>query len=856
MRTFQYINRDIVNPIDLNTLSKTYSTLEQGHQQAVKAASDLQIEMAKLPLNEAEDAWRQQRISEIQQTIADNTTFGNAYEALDDIIAKAGDLSSDAGMIGRLRAQQDYKTYLDNLNKRTDLPEADKEYFREKNKYYYADKYDDKGNVIGGSKWTPIEQEVASPDMVKMMDQAIRIAAKDAGGSNTVYYKDASGNYTTNSNLSVDELPYVNKSGKYEKLTKEKLMLAMDSVIANTPGAIEGLEQDYKVANWRHNKNNVGGVDETTDEKGLKLNFNQYLEKRLTGFYQSASYSHYYSEVTPLEGMSVKAANARQAASSVGYGDVARGIANARNTTPGDYTIRKTSALSGVVAQRLAATEMLKGVMDNAGIEFDINDIDGSYDRLKDYYKKNGEIVPKGIYDTYNAYKEGVDVYNQLLSNVDDNVRDMAVFTSALENGVDLSMLKNPDGDLNPYVKQVVELHNKAFGDKNEIPIYLKGDFDETIQQIPDYKEYGLKIKTDSNGKKYLSFNKENVGNSYIIANLIDNISIKPKTIRVIEPGFANISVFEGTSDYFSKVKKLYDKTSKAVDKVINLNDEPIPAELVSEYDVVETIVTDGYNNGKWSDLNAARKDIREHLTSSLDNVIGQRIDIAVGKDGHPLEYGFDSSQRFSIMEAIKRIRTADPVSVNISYDKNTLDTFIKVRLTDDIKNDDAINSYLRDANLNNVNTFTIRTPNLFNDPAKNDLMSSAQFRHQKQFTDLVDAGVYSFGLPDGSAIITDGTGNYGIQRGNSISGITRQDAIDAYSASKFFEDARYTYDAVVNMYGEDNIPTDINNSLGTTILNIVKSMSVQDKNITSIEELSPSGKYLYNKLINSLVNE
>lgn len=857
MRTFQYINRDIVNPIDLNTLSKTYSTLEQGHQQAIKAASDLQIEMAKLPLNEAEDAWRQQRINDIQQIIADNTTFGNAYGALDDIIAKKGDLRSDAGMIGRLRAQQDYKTYLDNLNKRTDLPEADKEYFREKNQYYYADKYDDKGNVIGGSKWTPIEQEVASPDMVKMMDQAIRIAAKDAGGSNTVYYKDASDNYTTNSNLSVDGLPYVNKSGRYEKLTKEKLMLAMDSVIANTPGAIEGLEQDYKVANWRHNKNNVGGIDETTDEKGLKLNFNQYLEKRLTGFYQSASYNHYYSEVKPLEGMSVKAGNARQAASSVGYGDVARGIANARNTTPGDYTIRKTSALSGVVAQRLAATEMLKGVMDNAGIEFDINDIDGSYDRLKDYYKKNGEIVPKNIYDTYNAYKEGVDAYNQLLSNADGDVRDMAIFTSALENGVDLSMLKDSDGNLNPYAKQFVELHNEAFGDKDEIPIYLKGNFDETIQQIPDYKEYGLRIKTDSNGKKYLSFNKENVGNSYIIANLIDDISIrKPKTIRVIEPGFTNINTFEGTSDYFSKVKKLYDKTSKAVDKVINLNDEAIPAELVSEYDVVETIVTDGYNNGKWSDINAARKDIREHLSSSLDNVVGQRIDIAVGKDGHPLEYGFDSSQRFSIMEAIKRIRTADPASVNISYDKNTLDTFIKVRLTDDIKNDDAINSYLRDANLNNVNTFTIRTPNLFNDPAKNDLMSSAQFRHQKQFTDLVNAGVYSFRLPDGSALITDGVGNYGIQQGNSISGITRQDAIDAYSASKFFDDARYTYDAVVNMYGEDNIPADINNSLGITILNIVKSMSVQDKNITNIDELSPSGKYLYNKLINSLVNE
>ena len=202
MRTFQYINRDIVNPIDLNTLSKTYSTLEQGHQQAVKAASDLQIEMAKLPLNEAEDAWRQQRINEIQQTIADNTTFGNAYGALDDIIAKAGDLSSDAGMIGRLRAQQDYKTYLDNLNKRTDLPEADKEYFREKNQYYYTDKYDDKGNVIGGSKWIPIEQEVSHVPMDKIFTQALAWAAKETGGGQQVTFLDKNGNPTTDPNKS------------------------------------------------------------------------------------------------------------------------------------------------------------------------------------------------------------------------------------------------------------------------------------------------------------------------------------------------------------------------------------------------------------------------------------------------------------------------------------------------------------------------------------------------------------------------------------------------------------------------------------------------------------------------------
>ena len=61
-------------------------------------------------------------------------------------------------MIGRLRAQQDYKAYMDNLDKRTDLSEDYKNYYRAINKYNYQDITDKNGNVIGGSKWTPIDK--------------------------------------------------------------------------------------------------------------------------------------------------------------------------------------------------------------------------------------------------------------------------------------------------------------------------------------------------------------------------------------------------------------------------------------------------------------------------------------------------------------------------------------------------------------------------------------------------------------------------------------------------------------------------------------------------------------------------
>ena len=83
--------------------------------------------------------------------------------------------------------------------------------------------------------------------------------------------------YVTNPKLSVDNLPYYSVQGEFKRITKEKLREALNTVIANTDGAIEGLQQDFEIAKWRHNKPDGLVVDETTDDKGLPLNFEQYL---------------------------------------------------------------------------------------------------------------------------------------------------------------------------------------------------------------------------------------------------------------------------------------------------------------------------------------------------------------------------------------------------------------------------------------------------------------------------------------------------------------------------------------------------------------------------------------------------
>lgn len=297
MKLFNPIHRDYKAPADLGTLEKTYNTLEQGHREAVRAASELETAMANLDLNENESEWRQQKIDDIRTTIQQNTLHGNAYGALDNIIAKAGNIASDQGMIGRLNAQKDYKAYMDRLENRNDIPEDYKEYFRENNPYRYQDQVDKNGKIIGGTKWQPIEREVSTVDLSKLIIGGINLAAKESGGGTVTRWLDENGNPTNDPAKAYDGEIYDERSSSYQRLGKDKIIKGIQAYIETTPGAKESLNQDYKIAKWKHDKlvkSNDGNtvVSDITDNNGILLNEAQYLAKRINPAVQAAEYNN------------------------------------------------------------------------------------------------------------------------------------------------------------------------------------------------------------------------------------------------------------------------------------------------------------------------------------------------------------------------------------------------------------------------------------------------------------------------------------------------------------------------------------------------------------------------------------
>nr|DAO79690.1 MAG TPA: hypothetical protein [Crassvirales sp.] len=515
MEKFKNINRDYVSPINLETLSKTYDTLEQGHKEAVKAASDLEVAIANMDLDESEDAWKQGKINEIKNTIANNTIYGNSYAALDNIIVKSGDLGSDAGLLGRLQANKDHKAFEAKIDA-MDMPQDYKDMYKELNPYTYQDKIDKNGKVIGGTRWTPNVSPTKVIPMNQIMNQALQWAAKESGGGTQTKFIDTEGNlsstYTPGSEMAV----FSTTTGSWQRLTKDKIRKAVEAAIANTPGAKESIDQDYNVQLWHANKKEENDV---TDRNGILMTKEQYLESRLNPFYDAASFYNSQSSVTYNKNWQNELALARRSRSGSGSGsdeELGRKF-NAESTKAG---IVVTKNIAPEQAQAAVTTSKIK-LRQYLGNDYIIDDKD--IDTIKDDIKsiKN----PTDRYEALKAlrdYENNNDYINSITENADSDTKGAIKTLLAITTGSDMPT----DNDSKKWKDKWNNRVNEIFG-TNGIRQYCKDKdtYDTIIANlggIEQVKSYGFNAGY-KNGKYYIDCPKSAINNYYAFAKAAKN---------------------------------------------------------------------------------------------------------------------------------------------------------------------------------------------------------------------------------------------------------------------------------------------------------------------------------------------
>lgn len=495
--------RQQVNPIDLNVLARTYNTLEQGHQQAIQTKSQIDAQLAQLDLNEAEDAWRQEQLNKVRNALTENMQYGNAYSSLDDIVGTYGDITSSPGMIGRLRAQQDYKAYMDNLDKRTDLSEDYKNYYRTVNKYNYQDITDKNGNVIGGSKWTPIDKEVSEIPMNQILNQALQWAAKEQGGGSQTRWLDANGKVTDDITKSVTGEIYSHTKGDWQRLSKAKLAEAVKAVIENTPGAKASLEQDYKIAKWKYDQN--GSNPDITDKNGILLTPEQYLAKRIDPFYNAATFYNQDSNTIYGEAWKAQLALAKQAG---------LGSTNQRKQAIDNLTYKGTPVRIDNFMPAQAQAEITSNRQSIAGLLNKYNP-----DINIDLATANPDDIRTSIMTNITSPSDRAYALSYLNDIIDNQEYINSLKVGKSQDSIDgfdtyNSIISLSDLPNNKYSDTYSKYVNQIFGDSSSIRQYFNNDdvYNSFINALGGEKKatsLGIRFGSDGNGYRYAELPKD-----------------------------------------------------------------------------------------------------------------------------------------------------------------------------------------------------------------------------------------------------------------------------------------------------------------------------------------------------------
>lgn len=552
MKTYQIIEPPFVAPVDLQTLNTAYNNLQTRHDEAIKATSELKTAVANLDLNEAEESFRNKLISDIEYTIDSNTAYGNSASAYDNIMKLSGDIASDTALIGRLKAQQAYTAYKNQVDS-MDMPEDYKEYFKEMNPYYYEDKFDKDGNVIGGSTWNPIKTPTTVVNLADIVDKGIRRVAEESGQTVVTRWLDKDGKITTDPTKAFDGEVYDVTTNTYSRLGHDKIVKSIMAVIEETPGAKESLDQDYEVAVWKHKKNSTDAltVSDVTDENGKILGPTEYLAKRINDAAATAAYNKSVTQTTYGRGL----ATYNKAKQDKSEGDILASLYSPQLSASGVGT--PVSVEINVGAESLQTKNQIFGtIRDDLNQLYPNISIANNYESLKDAV--NSIPVTDENRSLINLYNTYLDLYREADLNLSNITEQMS---SEDKKNYEFALRMLSGGELikdgSKYDNQAINYINNIYGEGD----YISIDFDnETLKN-----DFITRLLGNNNTLESLGINEK--GNSIIVPRSASNVLPLIADISNDVKEDANLGFWKTIGGYFNNRYNIssYDKNGNKV---------------------------------------------------------------------------------------------------------------------------------------------------------------------------------------------------------------------------------------------------------------------------------------------------
>lgn len=313
IKTAGYQKRErVAAPLDV--YNSTLNTLQQKHDTAIETSNQIKTFLANKQLNEAENEWLDKYSRDINAQIEASAQEGSYATALTTARKLAGEVNSNAGLIGRERYQQEFKKFQDEVTNSNAYDGDVKAYALEQNKYKYQDQTDETGKVIGGNQFQPNYRPVEQVDYNDLYQKVLSTVGVDSSSGEQLVWGDAEGNLKNGQgNIAAGDVPYLKTVSGVRQLSADKIRVAFESALNETPGARASLEQDYKVNVWKANKGNKNNT--VTRPDGTIMSQKEFEENLFAPRYGASARREVDSKISTELGFNMLAA-ARKAASA------------------------------------------------------------------------------------------------------------------------------------------------------------------------------------------------------------------------------------------------------------------------------------------------------------------------------------------------------------------------------------------------------------------------------------------------------------------------------------------------------------------------------------------------------------
>lgn len=531
---------------NVEAFTNALNKIDEKAKESLQTQNQIKMALANLDINAAEDSWKAGYVRNIQNQLDDAAMYGDYSRSLNTARELAGQVASDPAVLGRVRAQAAYKTFMDNLDKRQDITQDVKNWAKDNNPYHYQDQVDKEGHIIGGTNWEPNRTPVSTVDLSNVMTKAKQwVAVHKGSGISDIKYVDADGNLTSDPSKNFYGLAY-KKSGSWEYVSEKDLNDALKSAIDTTPGARASLQQDYDVALWKYNKmtpeEKNKNIDSDITENGLLLNPEEYLAKRVKSGIHAMSYYNSGSDIevgngqaTYRQDVAARQAAAQQAAALNMNLDATNEGAAIDVDVPDIIGTTKAGLDETLSTLRTLFPRLSRSNAFQRGVRK--GDYDGLASLCRHSMTSNDPVVRHQARQAITALRTYGNQYNHYVAGLSKPEQDAVAFDAARRAG---SRLPEDNEFTREYNQQINHLFDNGKIRELGYKCYDDEQYNAISQAMgcrseSDWRRKGFRI-TSVNGQKTITFDKNNTW----LSKLSDSVDSSMGFWKGIGSSFSN----------------------------------------------------------------------------------------------------------------------------------------------------------------------------------------------------------------------------------------------------------------------------------------------------------------------------